>query len=144
MFHWEASVCVLVLHDSSRWNTSLTHAEVSSQRLSLLLISLYQFTLNIRSNIYSDKTTETQQKQVIVLESRLWLHIRHCCHRDLNILDLFSRWGLISVSVLVCGPWPVSAGAVPWSWATWQGADILWHHWWRGSMSVWGNCGPTH
>ncbi len=43
-------------------------------------------------------------------------------------------------------PSPVSAvggGGVPWSWEGWPGGDIRWRHLWPGSMSVWGNCGPT-
>lgn len=38
------------------------------------------------------------------------------CDSDVSNFDGFSRWRLNGVTVLAWGPWPVSAGGVPWSW----------------------------
>lgn len=152
-FHWQVYVREWILHVLSPrgGNISVTDAALSSRWSSPGLISLCHWQLHTKfekqyllwqNNCNTAKTSDCLLRQTENSND----DTSGVDGRVMKNFVSFSKWHLINVSVLVCGPWPVSAGGaggVPGSWEGWQGADILWRHWWHGSKSVGGNCGPT-
>lgn len=99
--HWEVSVCVLLLPEVE------THMQPSLSQMIILCSTLlppFAITLLIqKSSLFSNACLCGDDTSDV-------------CDSDVSNFDGFSRWRLNGVNVLGWGPWPVSAGGVPWSW----------------------------